>query len=125
MITEKAAARTPSTRRPRRLGDGMLTPVEVLEFRNPQTGRVELLRPGRDCVSPQWFGYRRHPELFRVANRGDHVTAARHRENLERARRLIERDIKREMAGTTRATTSSRQKRFQLPERRPERFRLP
>ena len=122
MITEKAAASLPSIRR-KRLGDGMLTPVQPLEFRDPSTGRVEQLLPGRDCVSPQWFGYRRHPELFRVANRGDDITAARHRETLERARRLTERKLGR--TGATKATTSSRQKRFQLPERRPGRFRLP
>ena len=64
MITETAAAARPSTGRKAACGDGMLTPVEVLEFRNPQTGRVELMRPGRDRVSVHWFGYRKHPELF-------------------------------------------------------------
>ena len=72
MITETAAAARPSTGRPRRLGDGMLTPVEVLEFRNPQTGRVELMRPGRDRASVHWFGYRETPRALhaRVPNKG-------------------------------------------------------
>ncbi len=37
MITETATASRPSTRRPRRFGDGMLTPVEVLEFKGRAT----------------------------------------------------------------------------------------
>ena len=97
-----AAAALPSTRR-KRFGDGMLKPVDVLEFRNPQTGRVELMRPSRDRVSADWWGYKKHPELFMPANRDDTPTIDRHRETLERARRLIEREI----AGTTRATSSS------------------
>jgi hypothetical protein len=114
MITEKAAASLPSSRR-KKLGDGMLTPVAVLEFRNPQTGRVEQLHPDRDLVAPQWFSYKKHPELFRVANRGDHETAARHSETLERQRRRM---------GTTRAM-SSRPKRFQLSGPPRDRWRLP
>jgi hypothetical protein len=121
MITETAAAARPSTRRPRRLGDGMLTPVKVLEFRNPQTGRVELMRPGRDQVSPQWSDYRKHPELFRVANRGDQETAARHRETLERAQRQINRELGRT---TTRADTRTHRKFSLGPDRSP-RWRLP
>jgi hypothetical protein len=122
-ITEMAACTAiPSIRR-RRLGDGMLTPVRPLEFRNPWSGRVEQLLPGCDRVSSSWWAYKRHPELFRVVNRGDAVTASRHRETLERTRRGIERKLGRR--GTTRATTSSKQKRFQLPDRRRERFRLP
>jgi hypothetical protein len=120
MITETAAARLPSIRR-KKSGDGMLTPIQVLEFRNPWNGnRVEQLLPGRDQVAPEWWGYQKHPELFMPVNRGDTATVARHRRVLEGARRRIERKM-----GTTRATTSSRQKRFRLPERRRERFRLP
>jgi hypothetical protein len=120
MITETAAARTPSTRRPRRLGDGMLTPVEVLEFRNPQTGSVEQLRPGRDCVAPQWWAYRKHPELFMPVHRDDTRTIARHRQVLEGTRRRLEREM-----GTTRTMTSSRPKCFQLSDPPRGRFRLP
>ena len=116
-MTETAEAARPSARRKKRLGDGMLTPTEVLEFRNPQTGRVEQLLPGRDCVSADWFGYKLHPELFRVVNRGDADTADRHRETLERTRRRL--------GTTTRADTRPRQK-FSLGPDRPRReFRLP
>jgi hypothetical protein len=121
MITETAAARLPSTRC-KKLGDGMLTPAQPLEFRNPQTGRVEQLLPGRDCVAPQWFGYRKHPEFFVPANRDDADTVDRHRETLERARRLVER--RRGRTGTARAT-SSRPKRFQLSGPPRDRWRLP
>ena len=117
---ENAAAPVASTRR-RRLGDGMVEPIKVLEYRDQYSRGVQQLRPGRDRVSISWWGYRKNPELFRVANRDDTPTVARHREKLQRTRRLIER----EMAGTTRASTSSRQRRFQLPDRRRERFRLP
>ena len=101
----------------------MLTPVEVLEFRNPSTGQVELLRPGRDCVSPQWFGYRRHPELFKPVHRDDTRTVARHREALERTRRNIERQPGRR--GTTRAATRPNRKFSLGPDRPRDRWRLP
>ncbi len=91
-----------------------------MEVKDPVTGWSRLI-PGVSRVSIDWWGYRKNPEFFRPANRDDTRTVARHRENLERARRLIERDL----AGTTRASTSSRQKRFRLPDRRRERFRLP
>lgn len=118
-ITEPAAAAVPSTWR-RRLGDGMVRPIRALEIKDPYTGWFRLI-PGRDQVSIDWWGYRRNPELFRPVNRDDTRTVARHRQALERARHLFEREI----AGTTRATTSSRPKPFQLPDRRRERFRLP
>jgi hypothetical protein len=102
MIIETAATAIP-TIRPKRLGDGMLTPVRPLKFSDPHTGVGELL-PGRDQVSVHWWGYKERPELFRVVNRDDEVTAARHSERLERTRRGIERG----RTGTTRATTSSR-----------------
>jgi hypothetical protein len=98
----------------------MLTPTQVLEFRNPETGQVERMHPGRDCVSYDWWAYKRHPELFMPVHRDDTRTVARHRQVLEGTRRRLEREM-----GTTRTTTSNRPKRFQLPERPPERFRLP
>jgi hypothetical protein len=122
MITEWAEARIPSTRRKRRLGDGMVRPLRTMEFKDPVTGWARLI-PGRDQVSVTWWFYRQNPEAFTPANRGDHATFARHRESLERRRRLAERDLRR--TGTTRPTTSSRQKRFRLPDHRRERFRLP
>ena len=118
MITETASMPVPTTRR-RRLGDGMLTPVAPLEFRNPRNGgRVEQLLPGRDRVSADWFGYKRHPELFRVVNRDDTRTVTRHRERLERTRRRIER----ELTGTTTRTAAPGS--FRLGEGRRERFQL-
>ena len=117
---EHAAAALPSTRRPRRLGDGMVRPLRAMEFKDPVTGWARLI-PGRDQVSVDWWFYRQNPEAFTPVNRDDTRTVARHRQALERARHQLER----EMAGTTRTTTSSRPKRFQLPDRRRERFRLP
>jgi hypothetical protein len=101
----------------------MLTPAKPLEFRNPSTGRVEQMLPGRDRVSVDWWGYKRHPELFRVVNRDDTHTVARHRERLDRERRHIERQLARR--GTTRADTRPRPK-FSLGSGRPrDRWRLP
>lgn len=118
-ITGTAAAAIPSIQR-RRLGDGMVRPVRALEMKDPYTGWFRLI-PGRDQVSIDWPPVKKNPELFLPVNRDDTRTVARHRQALERARHQLER----EMAGTTRATTSSRPKRFQLPDRRRERFRLP
>jgi hypothetical protein len=118
-ITKTAAAAIPRIQR-RRLGDGMVRPVRALEIKDPYTGWFRLI-PGRDQVSMDWWGYRRNPELFMPVNRDDTRTVARHRQALERARHQLER----EMAGTTRATTSSGPKRFQLPDRQRGRFRLP
>ena len=121
IFTEMAAAAVPSTRRKRR-GDGMLTPVEPLDFRNPwQGGRVEQMLQPRLGLH-DWWGYKKHPELFRVVNRNDTRTVARHRETLERTRRNIERQLGRR--GTTRATTRP-QKAFSLGPGRGERWRLP
>ena len=121
MNTETASMPVPSTRR-RRLGDGMLTPVAPLEFKNPRNGgRVERLLPGRDRVSTAWFGHKLHPELFRVVNRDDTRTVARHRQILKGLQRRLER----ETTGTNRATTS-RPRKFSLGLDRPrEVFRLP
>lgn len=118
---ETAAGARVSTQR-KRLGDGMLTPVKPLEFRDPYSGGVQQLHPGRDRVSAAWWGYKERPELFRVVNRGGDVTATRHRQALERTRRGIERQLGR--TGTTRASTSSG-RRFSLgPDRSPQ-WRLP
>lgn len=118
---EKAAAAIPSIRR-KRLWDGMLTPVRPVEFRDPWSGGVQQLHPRRDRVSADGWGYKERPELFRVVNRGDDVTATRHRQTLERTRRGIERHLGRR--GTTRATAPT-QRRFSLgPDRSPE-WRLP
>jgi hypothetical protein len=113
MITEWAEARIPSTRRKRRLGDGMVRPLRAMEFKDPVTGWARLI-PGRDQVAITWWFYRQNPEAFTPVNRGDHATFARHRENLER---------KSERRGrtSTRTTSSSR---FQLREGRRGRFRL-
>ena len=46
-LFETAAGRR-GGREGKRLGDGMLTPVRPVEFRDPQGGGVEQLRPGRD-----------------------------------------------------------------------------
>ena len=107
-ITEAAAAAILSSRR-KRLGDGMLAPVRPLEFRDPWNGGTLQLHPGRDRVSADWWGYKERPELFRVVNRGDEVTAARHRQALQRARRSIERQL--EDAGATGASPPG----FRLP----------
>jgi hypothetical protein len=96
----------------------MLEPVDVSEFRNPATGRVEVLRPGRDRVSADWFGYKKHPELFMRVHRDDSPTVARHRQVLVATRHRLEREL-----GATRATTSSGQK-FQLRDGPRGRFRL-
>ena len=118
-ITETAAAAIASTRR-KRLGDGMFTPVRLLEYRDPWSRGVQQLRPGRDQVSADWWGYKERPELFRVVNRGDEVTTTRHRETLERTRRGIERQLGR--AGTTTASAPA----FRLPRSNPrEAWRLP
>jgi hypothetical protein len=107
-------------RRKRRMGDGMLTPVRPLEIRDRYTG-VEQLHPGRDRVAVDWWGVKRRPELFRLVNRDDAVGAARHRELLVRAGR----QIKREIAGTTRTSAPSGRGQFRIPARRPSRWRLP
>ena len=104
---EKAAAAIPSTRRTR-LGDGMFTPVRPIQYRDQWSRGVQTMLPGRDRVSPEWWGYKEHPEWFEVANRDDTRTVARHRETLQRTRRHIERQLGRR--GTTRATTRPRQK---------------
>ena len=122
MITETAAAAIPSARR-KRLGDGMFTPVRPIEYRDQWSRGVQQLRPGRDYVSGEWWGYRKHPELFRVANRDDTPTAARHRETLERNRRHIERQLTRR--GTTRADTRPHRKFSLGPGRPRDRWRLP
>lgn len=122
MITETAAAALPSTRR-KKFGDGMLEPVKVLEFRDPYSGGVQQLRPGRDRVSTDWWGYKKHPELFMPVNRDDTRTVARHRQALERTRRSIERQLGRR--GTTRADTRTRPKFSLGPDRPRDRWRLP
>jgi hypothetical protein len=115
---ETAAGAPVGTQR-KRLGDGVRTPVKPLEFRDPYSGGVRQLHPGRDRVSADSWGFKEHPELFRVVNRGDVATATRHRQALERTRRGIERQLGR--TGTTRASTS----RFSLgPDGSPE-WRLP
>ena len=118
---EKAAAAIPSTRR-KRLGDGMFTPVRPIQYRDQWSRGVQTMLPGRDRVSPEWWGYKDHPEWFEVANRADEVTAARHRETLERTRRVIERKLGRR--GTTRATARPQPKFSLGPDRSPE-WRLP
>jgi hypothetical protein len=100
-----------------------LEPVRPLEFRDPWSGGVQQLRPGRDRVSSDWWGYKERPELFRVVNRGDEVTAARHRETLERTRRGIERQLGRR--GTTRADTRPHRKFSLGPDRPRDRWPLP
>lgn len=121
---EKAAAAIPSTRR-KRLGDGMFTPVGQIQYRDQWSRGIQTMLPGRDSVSSEWWGYRKHPELFLPVNRDDTRTAARHRETLERTRRHIERQLGRRE--TTRATTTRRlQKKFSLGlDRHRERWRLP
>jgi hypothetical protein len=105
--------------RRRRLGDGMMKPVRALEIKDPYTGWCRLI-PGVHQVSTDYWAYQRNPEYFMPVNRDDSRTVARHRRTLQTHRRKLEREL-----GTTRATTSSKQKRFQLPDRRRERFRLP
>jgi hypothetical protein len=110
-------------RQRKKLGDGMLTPVRPIQYRDQWSRGVQTLLPGRDRVAPQWWGYREHPEQFRVANRGDSVTAARHRETLERTRRHIERQLGRR--GTTTRASRRPAKKFSLGPDRAPKWRLP
>ena len=119
---ESAAARLPSIRR-KKPGDGMMTSTEVLEFRDPYSRSVQQLRPGRDRVSFDHWTYKKQFQYFMPVNRDDTATVARHRETLERARRLVERKLGR--TGTTRTTRFSRPKRFQLSAPPRGRWRLP
>ena len=113
---EKATAARPPIRRGRVLaGEGMVTPRRRLVLK--ENGRTEELIPGVHRFARDYPLVRESPELFEPADPEDAETFRHHRQ-------LAERKLRR-LGGTTRATTSSRQKRSRLPERRPGRFRLP
>jgi hypothetical protein len=89
----------------RRRNDGMLTPVRLLDFNDPFTGRGQLV-PGRTFVALDWWGARERPELFRLANKGDVYGAREHRRMLDRALHQLERGTTRTRRGTTRTRTT-------------------
>jgi excisionase family DNA binding protein len=96
-------------------GTRMVTPRKPLVLH--ENGRTEELHPGRDRFARDYPLVIEHPELFEPCDSQDAETFRRHCETAERKLRRL--------GTTTRATTSSRRKRFQLPDRRRERFRLP
>jgi hypothetical protein len=91
-------------------GTGMVTPRETLV--HSENGRTEELIPGRHRFARSYPLVCQHPEWFRPCDPEDTDTFHHHRELTERKRRHL--------GGTTRASTSSSRKRFQLnPDRLP------
>ena len=119
MLETRPAPGRDSSRRRVLAGEGMVTPREKLVLK--ENGRTEELIPGRHRFIRDHPLVLRNPELWKPADFKDTATFRHHRRVAERKLRRLGR----ETTGTTRATTSTRPKRFQLPDRRRERFRLP
>ena len=110
-------------RRPRHVlaGEGMLTPIQPLEVH--QDGKTEQLYPDSFRCSPDWWGVKERPELFRTCmGKDDKPTLARHRQLLKAAAKNLGRG---ETGDSAPARSLGHAPRWRLPRGPSHAWRLP